>query len=115
MLSVLNRLELFGVSSISELRVPLHSTESEFSTKDAACDSIVRHLVSCACDSVVVNCVFPSAPLLMPVWTVPNPSVSNRTFWMVYYQLLKSLPTSTYTNAEELDSLIDKLPTNSRQ
>ena len=50
MFSVLRRLELFGVSSISIL-VPLHGTESDFSTKDAAYDSIVCHLVSGACDS----------------------------------------------------------------
>ena len=42
---MLRRLELFGVSSISIL-VPLHGTESDFSTKDTAYDSIVRHLVS---------------------------------------------------------------------
>ena len=48
---MLNRLELFGVGAISEL-ISLHSIESDFSTEDAACDLIVRHLVFGACDGM---------------------------------------------------------------
>ena len=48
---MLNRLELFGVGTISEL-VSLHGIGSNLSTKDTACDSIVRHLVSGVCDDM---------------------------------------------------------------
>lgn len=48
---MLNRLEPFGVGPISRL-VSLHGIEPDFSTKNAACDSIVHHLISGACDSV---------------------------------------------------------------
>ena len=48
---MLNRLEPFGVSPISRL-VSFHGVESDFSTKNAACDSIVHHLISGACNSV---------------------------------------------------------------
>ena len=55
---MLNRLdsELPGVGTISEL-VSLHGIGSDFSTKGAACNLIVRHLVSGACDGMNDVCL----------------------------------------------------------
>ena len=54
---MLNRLEPFGAGPISE-PVSLRGIESDFSTKNAACGSIARRLISGACDSVDGSCLF---------------------------------------------------------
>ena len=44
-----NRLESLGLSSLTEL-ASLHGIRSDFSAKDTACDVIVQHLVTGACE-----------------------------------------------------------------
>ena len=50
MFCVVNRLELLGIGSLSEL-ASLHGIEADFSTKDNTRDMIVRHIVTGACDN----------------------------------------------------------------
>ena len=51
MFGTLNGLVLFGNGSLSEL-ISLRGIELNFSTKDAACDTLVHHLITGACDNV---------------------------------------------------------------
>ena len=49
LIELLNGLDKFGIGSLAEL-AHLHGMESSFSVKDVACDAIVSHLVTGACD-----------------------------------------------------------------